>query len=95
MFHVSPGANLLVRRSGKNKPNTTKARIHQPKEIHRNTKLTQKTKARFSHLLRQSGLETERVYSGRNSVGIKNRMMVHYAPELRSWRCFSRIFGIL
>jgi len=42
-------ANLLAW-YGKTKPNTTKAHIHQSKEMY-NTKQTQKTKARFSRLL--------------------------------------------
>jgi len=36
----------------KPKPNMTKVRIHQSQEMYCNTKQTQKTKARFSHLLR-------------------------------------------
>jgi len=36
---------------GKTNPNTTKAHIHQSKEMYYNTKYTQKTKAGFSRLL--------------------------------------------
>ena len=47
-FGDVPQANLWAW-YGKTKPNTTKAHIHQSKQMYFNTK---KTKARFSHLLR-------------------------------------------
>jgi len=50
-FGDIPQTNLFVG-YGKTKPNTTKAHIHQSKEMYYNTKLTQKTRARFSCLLR-------------------------------------------
>jgi len=43
-----PQANLLDWYEKKSKPNTTKTRIHQSKEMYYNTKWTQNTKARFS-----------------------------------------------
>jgi len=50
----------------KTKPNTTKARIHQSKEMHYNTiKINKKTKASTWLPFTTSGLETERVYSQR------------------------------
>jgi len=50
-FGDVPQAKLLAW-YGKTKPNTTKASIHQSTEIYCNTKQTQKTKARYSYLLR-------------------------------------------
>ena len=50
---VYPSQSLgLVWKKTTLKPNTTKALIHQSKEMYYNTKQTQKTKARFSSLLR-------------------------------------------
>jgi len=46
-----PQANLLAWYR-KTEPNTTKARIHQSKEMYYSSKWIQKTEARFSHLLR-------------------------------------------
>jgi len=62
-FGDVPQASVLAW-YGKSKPNTTKAHVHHSKEMDFNTKQTQKSKARFSRLLRHSGLEMERAYSG-------------------------------
>ena len=50
-FGDTPQANILAW-YGKTKPNTTKAHIHQSKEVTTTQNITQKTKARFSRLLR-------------------------------------------
>ena len=53
--HISetfPQASLLALHGKKTKPNTTKVRIRQSKEMYHNTKQTQATKARFSRNLR-------------------------------------------
>ena len=49
---------------GKTKPNTTKTRIHQSKNVLQH-KINTKAKARFSRLFETTVLETERVYSQR------------------------------
>ena len=75
--HV-PQANLLAW-YGKTKPNTTKAHIHQSKEMYYNTKY-KKTKARFSRLLQHQAWKRRRPILVQRFINLSLTYSLTYSP---------------
>ena len=71
---------------GKTKPNTTKAHIHQSKQMYYNTKETQKTKANFSHLLWHPPENAEGLFLFRHFINLSLTYLLRNLPTYSQLR---------